>query len=64
MRVVRQAILIGGTTLGLGVLGAAYAQSTATAIVWISLAIGGLSAAAPVDWSILSLIARGKAWER
>ena len=54
---VRRAILIGGTTLGLGVVGAAYAQSTTTAIVWISLAIGGLSAAAPVGWSIPSLIA-------
>jgi MFS family permease len=54
---VRRAILIGGTTLGLGVVGAAYAQSTTTAIFWISLAIGGLSAAAPVGWSIPSLIA-------
>jgi sugar phosphate permease len=54
---VRQAILIGGTTLGLGMLGAAYAHSTTTALLWISLAIGGLSAAAPVAWSIPSLIA-------
>jgi MFS family permease len=54
---VRQAILIGGTTLGLGVLGAAYAQSITIALVWISLAIGGLSAAAPVGWSIPSFIA-------
>ena len=54
---VRKAILIGGTALGLGVLGAAYARSTRTALVWISLAIGGLSAASPVGWSIPSLIA-------
>jgi len=54
---VRQSILIGGTSLGLGVLGAAYANSTAAAVLWISLAIGGLSAAAPVAWSIPSLIA-------
>jgi len=54
---VRQAILIGGTTLGLGVFGAAYAQNTTAALVWISLAIGGLSAAAPVGWSVPSLIA-------
>jgi MFS family permease len=54
---VRQAILIGGTTLGLGMLGAAYAQSTLTALLWISLAIGGLSAASPVGWSLPSLIA-------
>ena len=54
---VRQTILIGGTTLGLGMVGAAYSQSTVMALVWISLAIGGLSAAAPVAWSIPSLIA-------
>ena len=55
--IVRQTILIGGTTLGLAVIGAAYAQTTASAIAWISLAIGGLSAASPVGWSIPSLIA-------
>jgi len=54
---VRKAILIGGTTLGLGMLGAAYAQSAVVALVWISVAIGGLSAASPVGWSIPSLIA-------
>jgi MFS family permease len=54
---VRKAILIGGTTLGLGMLGAAYAQTTIVALVWISVAIGGLSAASPVGWSIPSLIA-------
>jgi MFS transporter, ACS family, D-galactonate transporter len=54
---VRKAILIGGTTLGLGVLGAAYAQNATAALAWISLAIGGLSAASPVGWSIPSLIA-------
>jgi len=54
---VRQTILIAGTVLGVGVLGAAYAQSTISALVWITLAIGGLSAASPVGWSIPSLIA-------
>jgi MFS family permease len=54
---VRRAILIGGTVLGLGVVGAAYSRGAVSAIVWISLAIGGLSAAAPVGWSIPSLIA-------
>ena len=54
---VRRAILIGGTTFGLGVFGAAYAQTTVGAIVWISVSIGGLSAASPVGWSIPSLIA-------
>lgn len=55
--IVRQAILIGGTSLGLGVFGAAYADNSAIALVWISLAISGLSATAPVAWSIPSLIA-------
>ncbi len=54
---VRRALLIGGTTFGLGVFGAAYAQTTVGALVWISLSIGGLSAASPVGWSIPSLIA-------
>ena len=54
---VRQAILVGGTALGLGMLGAAYAHSVFMALLWISLAIGGLSAASPVGWSIPSLIA-------
>src|SRR5260370_932749 len=54
---VRQTILIAGTMLGVGVMGAAYAQSAIAALVWITLAIGGLSAASPVGWSIPSLIA-------
>src|SRR5580700_5495963 len=54
---VRQTILIAGTALGLGMLGAAYAQSARSALFWITVAIGGLSAAAPVAWSIPSLIA-------
>jgi MFS family permease len=54
---VRQVVLIGGTALGMGILGAAYATTAAAALFWISLSIGGLSAAAPVGWSIPSLIA-------
>src|SRR5579863_172803 len=54
---VRQAVLIGGTALGLGILGAASAQTAAGALIWISISIGGLSAASPVGWSIPSLIA-------
>jgi sugar phosphate permease len=54
---VRQSILIGGTALGLGIFGAANAQTTTSALIWISLCIGGLSAASPVGWSIPSLIA-------
>ena len=54
---VRQVVLIGGTALGLGILGAANAHTAATALFWISISIGGLSAASPVGWSIPSLIA-------
>jgi MFS transporter, ACS family, D-galactonate transporter len=54
---VRQVVLIGGTALGLGILGAATAQSATWALFWISISIGGLAAASPVGWSIPSLIA-------
>jgi sugar phosphate permease len=54
---VRQIVLIGGTALGLGIFGAAQAKSALGALFWISLSLGGLSAAAPVGWSIPSLIA-------
>ena len=55
---VRRAILIGGTACGLGLLGAAHAHTPMRALIWISISIGGLSAAAPVGWSLPSLIAR------
>ena len=54
---VRQSILVTGTLLGLGILGAANTHSLQTALFWISLSFGGLAAAAPVGWSIPSLIA-------
>ena len=54
---VRRVVLIGGTAFGLGILGAAHAYTPAQALFWISLSIGGLSAAAPVGWSLPSLIA-------
>jgi ACS family D-galactonate transporter-like MFS transporter len=55
---VRQVVLIGGTALGLGIFGAAARTVTPLAAVfWISISIGGLSAASPVGWSIPSLIA-------
>jgi len=54
---VRQVLLIGGTAFGLGILGAARAHTPVTALLWISVSIGGLSAASPVGWSIPSLIA-------
>src|SRR5579862_4805265 len=54
---VRRVVLIGGTALGLGILGAADAHTPTQALFWISLSIGGLSAAAPVGWSLPSLVA-------
>jgi MFS family permease len=54
---VRQAVLIGGTALGLGIFGAARTVTPVMAVFWISVSIGGLSAASPVGWSIPSLIA-------
>jgi len=54
---VRKTILIGGTTCGLGLLGAVHPASATAALIWISIAIGGLSTAAPIGWSIPSLIA-------
>ena len=53
---VRKTILIGGTACGLGLLGAVHPTSPIAALVWISVSIGGLAAAAPIGWSIPSLI--------
>jgi ACS family D-galactonate transporter-like MFS transporter len=54
---VRKTVLICGTAFGLGILGAAHAHTAFRALIWISISLGGLSAAAPVGWSIPSMIA-------
>lgn len=54
---VRMTVLVAGTTFGLGIVGAGWAHSPSHAIAWITISIAGLSAAAPVGWSIPSLIA-------
>ena len=54
---VRQTILIGGLVLGLSVAGATRTNSPRVAIFWISIALCGLAASAPVGWSIPGLIA-------
>ena len=54
---VRKTILVGGTAFGLGILGAAQAHTPGRALFWISMCIGGLAAAAPICWSIPSMIA-------
>jgi sugar phosphate permease len=53
---VRQTVLVVGTAFGLAIFGAASARTPAAALVWISLALGGLAAAAPVAWTVPSLI--------
>ena len=53
---VRQSVLVGGMACGLAILGAAGARSPTAAMLWISLAIGGLAAASPVAWTVPSLI--------
>jgi ACS family D-galactonate transporter-like MFS transporter len=54
---VRQVVLVGGTSLGLGIFGATQSLTPGAAVFWISVSLGGLSAASPVGWSIPSLIA-------
>jgi MFS family permease len=50
-------VLVGGMILGLAVFGATMTTSPVWAIFWITIALSGLAAAAPVGWSIPSLIA-------
>jgi sugar phosphate permease len=54
---VRKAVLVCGTTFGLGIVGTVHAHTATQALLWISLSIGGLSVAAPIGWSIPSIIA-------
>ena len=54
---VRQAVLVGGTSFGLGIFGVAGAHTPGNAVFWMSVSLGGLAAASPVCWSIPSLIA-------
>jgi hypothetical protein len=57
---VRRTALVGGTTLGLGIFGAVRARSVAEALLWISISLAGISLAAPVVWSLPSLIGPSK----
>lgn len=54
---VRKTVLITGTVFGLGIFGTIEAHTTAQALLWISISIGGLSAASPIGWAIPSMIA-------
>ncbi len=54
---VRKTVLVIGMCAGVAVLGATATTRPGVALVWISIALAGLSAAAPVAWSLPSLIA-------
>jgi MFS family permease len=54
---VRKGVLIVGMLTGLAVFGATFTTDPMWAIIWITIALAGLSAAAPVGSSIVSLIA-------
>jgi MFS transporter, ACS family, D-galactonate transporter len=53
---VRQTVLVAGMCFGLAIFGAASARTPSAALFWISFALGGLAAAAPVAWTVPSLI--------
>jgi ACS family D-galactonate transporter-like MFS transporter len=54
---VRKSVLVTGMLIGLAVFGTVFTKDPYWAIGWISLALSGLAAAAPVGWSLPSLIA-------
>lgn len=54
---VRKTVLLIGMLGGLAVFGARSTTNPVVAITWISIALSGLAAAAPVCWSLPSLVA-------
>ncbi|QQE78146.1 MFS transporter [Alicyclobacillus sp. SO9] len=54
---VRKTLLVIGMVLGLSVAGAAFTNNPNVAIIFISIALGGLAFSAPIGWSIPALIA-------
>ncbi len=54
---VRKTILVAGMLLGLAVIPAAFTTDPNVAIIWISIALGGLAFSAPIGWSLPGLIA-------
>ncbi len=53
---VRQSVMVAGMAFGLAIFGAANTHDPRTALICISVALGGLAAAAPVAWTVPSLI--------
>ncbi len=54
---VRKTIFIIGMLMGIAIIGAAFTTSIPWIVTWLSISLGGLAFAAPVGWSIPSLIA-------
>lgn len=54
---VRKSIIVIGMLLGLAVVGAGFTRDPYWAIVWITISLSGLAAAAPAGWAVASLIA-------
>jgi MFS family permease len=54
---VRKTIFIIGMLMGITIIGAAFTTSIPLIVMWLSISLGGLAFAAPVGWSIPSLIA-------
>jgi MFS transporter, ACS family, D-galactonate transporter len=54
---VRKSVLVVGMLLGLAIVGATRTTNIHWALFWLSVSLGGLAAAAPVGWSLPSLIA-------
>ena len=54
---VRRLLIVLGMILGITVVGAAFTNNPNIAIIWISIALGGLAFSAPIAWSIPSIIA-------
>ena len=53
---VRKIFIVGGMSAGLAVFGATMTVNPVWAVVWITIALSGISAAAPVASSVVSLI--------
>ncbi len=54
---VRKSVFVVGMLLGVAIVGATQTHSHAWALFWLSVSLGGLAAAAPVGWSLPSLVA-------
>jgi MFS transporter, ACS family, D-galactonate transporter len=54
---VRKTLFAVGMIIGVAVIGAAFTTDPNIAIIWISIALGGLAFAAPIGWSIPALVA-------